>query len=91
MYEFDHDGYLYAEKTLYFLRSFLERCKADACTHEVVFVLYGRLYYPNLKSREDLLKEAKKMCESEDINADNLSNFGTYQHSNHTKTFQDVY
>ena len=31
------------------------------------------------------------MCESEDINADNLSNFGTYQHSNHTKTFQDVY
>ena len=78
MYEFDSDGYLYAEKMLYFLRSFLERCKADSCTHEVVFVLYGRLYYPNLTSKEELLKEAKNIFGNENLDADNLRNFGSF-------------
>jgi len=57
-YEFDQDGFLYAEKFNFFVRNFLERCKSDGATHEIVFVLYGRLYYPNLKSREMLIQEA---------------------------------
>lgn len=87
-YEFDEDGYLYAEKKLYFLRNYLERCKSESATHEVVFVLYGRIYYPEIKSREELLREAKKAGFSD---SESLSDFGSFQHSNHIKTFQDVY
>ena len=49
MYEFDGDGYLQSEKCEMFLRSYFERCKADASTHEVAVILYGRLYYPGIK------------------------------------------
>jgi DEP domain-containing protein 5 len=56
-YEFDQDGFLYVEKIQYFLRNFLERCKNDSACHEIVFVLYGRLYYPQIKSREELLEQ----------------------------------
>ena len=62
----------------YFVRSFLERCKTESATHEVVFVIYGRLYYPNYTSREELLKEARKVTENEDFDIDSLSNFGTF-------------
>jgi len=57
-YEFDQDGFLYSEKIQYFLRNFLERCWKDSASHEVVFVLYGRLYYPNIKSRDELVQLA---------------------------------
>jgi len=46
MYDFDEDGYLQTEKAILFLRSYFERCKAESDTHEVVVILYGRLYYP---------------------------------------------
>lgn len=58
MYEFDEDGYLQSEKCLLFIRSYFERCRADANTHEVVIIFYGRLYYPQAKCRASLLKEA---------------------------------
>lgn len=77
IYEFDHDGFLFAEKILYFIRNYIEKCKADSATHEIVFVLYGRLYYPDVKSKDDLIQEARRRG-SEDLTEDNLSDFGTF-------------
>ena len=63
MYEFDAEGYLQSEKCEMFLRSYFERCKADASTHEIVVILYGRLFYPGIqdeKMREMLLVNQKE-------------------------------
>ena len=63
MYEFDGDGYLQSEKCEMFLRSYFERCKVDASTHEVVVILYGRLFYPGIqeeKIREIMLDNQKE-------------------------------
>ena len=46
MYDFDSDGFLQSEKCLQFIRSYFERCKLEANTHEVVVAMYGRLFYP---------------------------------------------
>lgn len=77
IYEFDHDGFLFAEKIQYFIRNYIEKCKADSATHEIVFVLYGWLYYPDVKSKDDLIQEARRRG-SEDLTEDNLSDFGTF-------------
>ena len=58
MYGFDAEGYLQSEKCEMFLRSYFERCKADVSTHEIVVILYGRLFYPEVqddKKREMLI------------------------------------
>ncbi len=46
MYSFDADGYIFTEKTMAFLKSYFERCKTEANTHEVGITMYSRLYYP---------------------------------------------
>ena len=46
MFDFDSTGFMQTEKMQFFVRSYLERCKVDSSTHEVVFILYARLYYP---------------------------------------------
>lgn len=52
MFDFDSDGFLQAEKCQQFVRNWMERCKADGSTHEIVFILYARLYYPQVKNME---------------------------------------
>ena len=46
MFSFDSEGFMQTEKCLMFVRSYLERCKSDSSTHEIVFILYARVYYP---------------------------------------------
>lgn len=48
MFTFDSEGFMQSEKCQLFVRSYLERCKADYSTHEVVFIIYARLYYPQV-------------------------------------------
>lgn len=50
MYSFDDEGYILTEKTMAFLKSYFERCKTEANTHEVTIVMYSRLYYPYVES-----------------------------------------
>jgi hypothetical protein len=47
MFDFDESSnFMQVEKCIHFIRGYLERCKAEAASHEVIFILYGRLYYP---------------------------------------------
>ena len=64
-----------------FLRSYFERCKADASTHEIVVILYGRLFYPGIQD--------EKMREIGLVNQKEMGT-GAFQIS-HNKLFQDVY
>ena len=59
MYSFDSEGFLQAEKCEQFVRAYLERCKADSSTHEIVFILYARIYYPQATTLNELLEHAR--------------------------------
>lgn len=55
------------EKCLLFVKSYLERCKADSSTHEVVFILYARLYYPQVSCKAELLTLARQVTGNRDL------------------------
>ena len=79
MFQFDSEGYLQTEKCEHFLRSYFERCKADGSTHEVVVILYARLFYPQKTDA----KEVQLLL--------NQKGNAAFQVSNTSKLFQDVY
>ena len=82
MFSFDSDGFMQTEKCQFFVRNYLERCKADASTHEVVFILYARIYYPQVTDTATLLKETKKYTGRNNlIMEDLLEKEGVYQFS----------
>ena len=87
MYEFDSEGYLQTEKCELFFRSYFERCKADGSTHEVVVILYGRLFYPQKTDQ----KELELLLNQKGNGAFQVSKNGTFSVSKHAQLFQDVY
>lgn len=60
MYKFDENGYLIHEKCLQFLRAYFERCVKSSSSHEVTLVIYSRLYYPQVKNKEELKEALRK-------------------------------
>ena len=91
LYSFDSEGFLQMEKCLLFVRSYLERCKADYSTHEIVFILYARVYYPQARTKEELVKYAKEYTKRNDLTMDELlKKEGVYQFSR-DRIFQDIY
>jgi hypothetical protein len=91
MFSYDSEGFLQAEKCMVFVRSYLERCKADSSTHEIVFILYARLYYPQVTNADELLVEVRKYTGRDDITLEDLvEKEGVYQFSK-KKVFQDIY
>lgn len=55
LYKFDHNGQLQTEKAVSFVRSYFEHSIKDfSCHNEVTIVLYSRLFYPNIKSEQQL-------------------------------------
>lgn len=90
MYSFDSDGFLQAEKTEQFVRAYLERCKADGSTHEIVFILYARIYYPKVSTLNELLEQVRKYTGQYELTIKDIEKEGAYQFSKN-KIFQDVY
>jgi DEP domain-containing protein 5 len=60
MYHFDENGYLLHEKCMQFLRAYFERCVKSSSSHEVTLVIYSRLYYPQVKNKEELKEALRK-------------------------------
>lgn len=81
MFDFDSAGFMQAEKMQLFVRSYLERCKADWSTHEIVFILYARLYYPQASSMGELANQAKKYTGRSNLTELDLEKEGVYQQS----------
>ena len=81
MFDFDAQGFTQAEKMLLFVRCYLERCKADNSTHEIVFILYARLFYPQVSSLTELLELAKKRTGRCNMTLANLEKEGVFQQS----------
>jgi hypothetical protein len=54
MYQFDENGFLNHEKCIQFLKAYFERCIKSNSSHEVTLVIYSRLYYPQVKNKEEL-------------------------------------
>ena len=74
MYSFDSEGYLQTEKCLHFVRSYFERCKADYSTHEIVLILYARVYYPQASTPEQLVELAREYSGLKDLTAEQVFN-----------------
>ena len=52
MFDFDQSSnFMQIEKCIHFIRAYLERCKQESASHELVFILYGRLYYPQIANK----------------------------------------
>ena len=60
MYLFDENGYLLHEKCMQFLRAYFERCVKSSSSHEVTLVIFSRLYYPQVKNKEELKEALRK-------------------------------
>lgn len=60
MYKFDENGFLYHEKCIQFLKAYFERCVKSSSSHEISIVIYSRLYYPQVKSKEELREVLSK-------------------------------
>lgn len=73
-----------------FVRNYLERCKADSSTHEIVFILYARLYYPQVGSITELLDLARRKSGRSNMTLPELESEGVFQFSK-GKVFRDVY
>lgn len=78
MFDFDSDGFLQSEKCLQFIKAYFERCKFEANTHEVEISLFGRLYYPQVNSKESLLKFAKETLKKPDLSEKELEKIGSF-------------
>lgn len=93
MYQFDHNGHLQTEKAVAFVKSYFDRCLRTYCSDEVQIVIYSRLYYPQVRSEQQLKEELKKhhgiteYCDSSSY----FVNLGAFFKSKHVKYFQDIY
>ena len=94
MYHFDEDGcFLNHEKCIQFLKAYFERCSKSSSSHEVTIVLYSRLYYPQVKCKEELRAALSAFYghHEKPMSDDEIDELGAFQISKHTKVFQDIY
>ena len=95
MYSFDHNGMLNTEKAVMFVRSYFDRClKQFGCTNEVSVVVYGRIYYPQVRNENQLKEELRKHYDvnpNSSFASHHINDQGAFLKSKHIKFFQDVY
>ncbi|CAI2358857.1 unnamed protein product [Moneuplotes crassus] len=90
MYTFDDNGYTYSERVVIFLRNLFEKMNSSLCSHEVTIIIYGRLYYPDYESLDEVFKALRK--ENPDLNQETLKALEKCFHITKESTiFQDVY
>jgi hypothetical protein len=88
MFDFDESSnFMQVEKCIHFIRGYLERCKAESASHEVVFMLYGRLYYPQITSEKMLLEELRKKLDKQDYSMHDLKNNHAFKLSKESIVF----
>ena len=92
MFDFDESSnFMQVEKCIHFVRAYLERCKHESASHELVFVLYGRLYYPQVERRSVLLGKLREALANPDLSEAEIDKMYAFKVSHHTKVFQDVF
>lgn len=60
MFSFDENGFLFSEKAVHFLQAYFERSKVSAPYQEVTLIMFGRLFYPQIQSLEQVGHEMEK-------------------------------
>lgn len=88
MYDFDENGFTFNEKCIQFLKAYFERCAKSSSSHEVTIVIYSRLYYPQVKCKEELREILSNFYQtSQPLSDEQIDQLGAYQISKHTKVF----
>jgi len=92
MFDFDESSnFMQIEKCIHFVRAYLERCKQESASHELVFILYGRLYYPQIADKHQLVSSLQELRSNPKLTEQDIDNMYAFKFSHHTKVFQDVF
>ncbi len=88
MFDFDESSnFMQTEKCLHFIRAYLERCKTEGATHEVTFILFGRLFYPTVKDKSDLREKLSELMKNPTITEEDIKRTTAFKFSDNTKAF----
>jgi len=88
MFDFDEgSNFMQLEKCIHFVRAYLERCKHEASSHEITFILYGRLFYPTVKNKQDLRQKLCELLKNPNLTEDELNRSTAFKFSHHTRAF----